>query len=106
MFSGELTMNTLTIAGICIGLLFLGYRFYGRRIEKLYGIDPARKTPAETNYDGVDYVPAKHWFVLFGHHFAAIAGAAPGDVRPRACGEKASPGHPPVPRYSAGALFA
>ena len=70
-------MNTLGIAGVCLALLCLGYRFYGRRIEKLYGIEPERKTPAETNYDGVDYVPAKHWFVLFGHHFAAIAGAAP-----------------------------
>ena len=70
-------MNTLVIGGIAVFLLFLGYRFYGNRIEKLYGIEPDRKTPAVENYDGVDYVPARNWFVLFGHHFASIAGAAP-----------------------------
>ncbi len=70
-------MNTLVLGGIAIGLFLLGYIYYGRRIEKLYGIDPSRKTPALENFDGVDYIPARHWFILFGHHFAAIAGAAP-----------------------------
>lgn len=41
------------------------------------GIDPTRETPAREKFDGVDYVPAKHWSILFGHHFASIAGAAP-----------------------------
>lgn len=58
-------------------LFFLGYRFYARIVGKLYGMDPSRKTPAHEKYDGVDYVPAKHWTVLFGHHFSSIAGAAP-----------------------------
>jgi len=40
-------------------------------------MNPDRTTPAHTKYDGVDFVPAKHWTVLFGHHFASIAGAAP-----------------------------
>ena len=70
-------MNTLVLGALSIVLFFLGYQLYGRKIEKLYGIDPERKTPAQENYDGIDYVPARHWFVLFGHHFAAIAGAAP-----------------------------
>jgi len=70
-------MNTLVVGAVAVCLLYLGYRFYGSIIEMLYGIDPNRKTPAVENYDGVDYVPARHWLVLFGHHFAAIAGAAP-----------------------------
>lgn len=56
--------------------LLLGYRFYGRFVEKRLGVDPERKTPAHTMRDGVDYVPAKAP-VLLGHHFASIAGASP-----------------------------
>jgi carbon starvation protein len=70
-------MNAATLGGIALFLLWLGYRFYGTRIETLFGVDPNRKTPAETEYDGVDFVPASHWFVLVGHHFSSIAGAAP-----------------------------
>ena len=70
-------MNSVMLASIALMFFLLGYRFYGRIIEKLWGIDPSRKTPAVEHYDGVDYVPAKHWTVLFGHHFASIAGAGP-----------------------------
>ena len=70
-------MNSLILTATAFVLFFLGYRFYGRMIEKLWGVDPSRKTPAVEHYDGVDYVPAKHWTVLFGHHFASIAGAGP-----------------------------
>lgn len=70
-------MNSLFVAVGAITLFLLGYRFYSRRIEKLLSIDPARETPANKKFDGIDYVPAKHWSVLFGHHFASIAGAAP-----------------------------
>ena len=52
------------------------YFVYGRILEKVLGVDPARKTPAETRRDGIDYVPAAP-AVLFGHHFASIAGAGP-----------------------------
>ncbi len=69
--------NSLLIAGLVVGALLLGYVFYGRFIAKLWGVDPARKTPAIERPDGVDYVPAKHWTVLFGHHFSSIAGAGP-----------------------------
>ncbi|MBL7156681.1 MAG: carbon starvation protein A [Candidatus Omnitrophica bacterium] len=62
---------------LCGGFFLFGFFFYSKRVEKLIKIDPRRKTPAYTKYDGVDYVPAKHWSVLFGHHFASIAGAAP-----------------------------
>jgi len=70
-------MSIVLLGILVLGIFCVGYRIYGDRIEKVYGIDPDRKTPAVEHYDGVDYVPARHWFVLFGHHFAAIAGAAP-----------------------------
>jgi carbon starvation protein len=46
-------------------------------IKKIFPIDPQRKTPALERGDSLDYVPAKNWLILFGHHFASIAGAAP-----------------------------
>lgn len=70
-------MNPVFIICIVTILFFLAYRFYASRLSKLLNIDPHRKTPAHTKYDGVDYVPAKHWTVLFGHHFSSIAGAGP-----------------------------
>lgn len=57
--------------------LFLGYLFYGRFLaRRVFQLDPERPTPAHTMYDGVDYVPARTP-VLFGHHFASIAGLGP-----------------------------
>ena len=70
-------MNSLIIALGAIVLFWLGYHFYSRAFARIWDIDPSRQTPAHTHYDGVDYVPAKHWTILFGHHFASIAGAAP-----------------------------
>ena len=64
----------LLIASIII--LILGYTFYGRWLARKWGIDPSRETPAHTEYDGVDFVPAKP-SVLLGHHFSSIAGAGP-----------------------------
>lgn len=58
------------------GCLLLGYRFYGRFLEKQFDVDPSRPVPSQTMYDGVDYVPARTP-VLFGHHFSSIAGAGP-----------------------------
>jgi carbon starvation protein len=55
----------------------LAYRFYGRFIAlRVLRLDAARTTPAVRHEDGLDYVPTNR-FVLFGHHFAAIAGAGP-----------------------------
>ncbi len=70
-------MNSLLVAGISIILFITAYHFYGHYLEKLWGISPERKTPAFEKQNGVDYVPAKHWTILFGHHFASIAGAGP-----------------------------
>ncbi len=55
----------------------VAYRFYSRFIaRKVFGLDNNRQTPAHTLNDGKDYVPTNKW-VLFGHHFATIAGAGP-----------------------------
>ena len=70
-------MNSLWVVLFSFSLFIIGYIFYSRRLERLWGIDPSRETPAESKYDGTDYVPAKHWLVLFGHHFSSIAGAGP-----------------------------
>ncbi|CDG84398.1 carbon starvation CstA family protein [Janthinobacterium agaricidamnosum] len=65
----------IVIAAICIYLI--AYRFYSLYIaDKVFGLDARRMTPAHKFNDGLDYVPTNK-FVLFGHHFAAIAGAGP-----------------------------
>ncbi|MFH1790733.1 MAG: carbon starvation CstA family protein, partial [Candidatus Omnitrophota bacterium] len=70
-------MNGIAVIVVSLLCFGAGYALYGRRMERLMRVDPGRKTPAVANYDGVDYVPAKHWSVLFGHHFSSIAGAGP-----------------------------
>ena len=69
-------MNGALLLLIAAACFLVGYFIYARRIERLLGVDPKVPTPAFTKKDGVDYVPA-HPTVLFGHHFAAIAGAGP-----------------------------
>src|SRR3954453_15738400 len=55
----------------------IGYRFYSRFISaKVLALDAQRATPAERFDDGRDFVPTNKW-VVFGHHFAAIAGPGP-----------------------------
>ena len=70
-------MNSVLLLTIATGLFLLGYRFYARKIANIWQIDVNRPTPAVSQFDGIDYVPAKNWFMLFGHHFASIAGAGP-----------------------------
>ena len=65
----------LVVAAICIYLI--AYRFYGLFVaNRALGVDGARQTPAVRHNDGLDYVPTNQ-YVLYGHHFAAIAGAGP-----------------------------
>ena len=65
----------LVIAATCV--YFIAYRFYGQFIaHTVLRIDPKRSTPAQRHNDGLDYCPTDK-YVLFGHHFAAIAGAGP-----------------------------
>lgn len=70
-------MNSLTLVVLAIVFFAAAYRVYAKVICRIFGVDPQEKTPAHTRYDGVDYVPARSWFVLFGHHFSSIAGAGP-----------------------------
>ncbi len=65
----------IIIAAAC--MYVVAYRFYRKFIErKVLGVDAGRATPAYVNQDGKDYVPTNK-VVVFGHHFAAIAGAGP-----------------------------
>lgn len=61
---------------ISIVVLVLGYLFYGRFMDRLFGMDPDRATPAITMADGVDYVPMKPWRVYL-IQFLNIAGVGP-----------------------------
>ena len=69
-------MNGILMMVIAIVVLSAGYLFYGRYLEKKWGIDPNAKTPAYELEDGVDYVPADT-NIVFGHQYASIAGAGP-----------------------------
>jgi carbon starvation protein len=65
----------LVVAAVCT--YAVAYRFYARFLAlRVFELDDRRATPAERLENGVDFVPTHRW-VLFGHHFAAIAGAGP-----------------------------
>ncbi|HEX7853077.1 MAG TPA: carbon starvation CstA family protein [Sphingobium sp.] len=71
------TVNALWIVVAAVSLFLVAYRYYALFIgRRVMGLDPARPTPAVRRADGLDYV-ATDRSVLFGHHFAAIAGAGP-----------------------------
>lgn len=71
------TISAVWLLVAAVSVYAVAYRFYSRFIaRKVFELDNNRKTPAENLNDGKDYVPTNKW-VLFGHHFAAIAGAGP-----------------------------
>jgi carbon starvation protein len=70
-------MNSLVIAVVSLVLFSWAYFFYAKKLESLWHVDTKKATPAYSKYDSVDYIPAKNWLVLFGHHFSSIAGAGP-----------------------------
>ncbi len=71
------TISALWIVSAAVSIFFIAYRFYARFIvTRALQVDPSRATPAWRRNDGLDYVPTEKT-VLFGHHFAAIAGAGP-----------------------------
>ncbi|HEX8478269.1 MAG TPA: carbon starvation CstA family protein [Telluria sp.] len=71
------TINAVWIVAASVCVYLIAYRFYSLFLSnKVAGLDPLRQTPAYKFNDGLDYVPTNR-FVLFGHHFAAIAGAGP-----------------------------
>ncbi|QOY35436.1 carbon starvation CstA family protein [Anaerobacillus isosaccharinicus] len=69
-------MNLLLLLAIAGAVFMIAYFTYGKYIETKLRVDPNKETPANTLYDGIDYVPAKKP-VLLGHHFATIAGGGP-----------------------------
>jgi len=71
------SINAVWIVVAAVSVYLIAYRFYSLYIaDKVFGLDARRQTPAYKYNDGLDYVPTNR-FVLFGHHFAAIAGAGP-----------------------------
>src|SRR5512140_510581 len=70
-------INALWLVTAAICTFAVGYRFYSKFLaSKVLALDPQRATPAERLEDGRDFVPTNKW-VVFGHHFAAIAGPGP-----------------------------
>ena len=70
-------MNATILIVIGLAAFAAGYFVYSRYVaERIYALDPDYKTPAHTMKDGVDFVPTNK-FVLWGHHFTSVAGAAP-----------------------------
>src|SRR5512134_2934234 len=71
------TINAAWLVVAAIGTYLVAYRVYSRFLAyRVFGLDERRATPAERLTNGRDFVPTSRW-VLFGHHFAAIAGAGP-----------------------------
>ena len=71
------TINAAWILVAGVSSYVIAYRFYSRFIAyKVFGLDDRRATPAERLNNGRDFYPTTRW-VLYGHHFAAIAGAGP-----------------------------
>ena len=71
------TISALWVVAAALCTYLIAYRYYSLFIaDRVLGLDGTRQTPAWKHNDGLDYVPTnKH--VLYGHHFAAIAGAGP-----------------------------
>ena len=71
------TINAAWLLTAAVCTYVIAYRFYSKFLAtRVFGLDPRRATPAERYNNGRDFVPTNRW-VLFGHHFAAIAGAGP-----------------------------
>ncbi|HSP31461.1 MAG TPA: carbon starvation CstA family protein, partial [Halomonas sp.] len=70
-------MSAIFLLVVGLGAMAVGYFVYSKFIaEKIYQLDPDFRTPAHEFEDGIDYVPTNR-FVLWGHHFTSVAGAAP-----------------------------
>ena len=69
-------MNVLVILALAIASFLVAGKYYSKKLALNLGLDPSNPTPAVKNCDGRDYVPTKT-YVIFAHHFSAIAGAGP-----------------------------
>jgi carbon starvation protein len=71
------TVSAVWFVVAAVAIYAIAYRFYGAFLAaRVFALDPRRRTPAERLNDGRDFVPTNRW-VVFGHHFAAIAGPGP-----------------------------
>ena len=71
------SINAIWLVAAALSVFSIGYRFYSKFIaDRVLQLDPTRATPAVLRNDGLDYVPTDKW-IVYGHHFAAIAGAGP-----------------------------
>src|SRR4051794_6681794 len=70
-------VNSIWLVAAAISIFLIGFRFYAKFIAaRVLMLDDRRATPAERLRDGRDYEPTNKW-IVFGHHFAAIAGPGP-----------------------------
>ena len=70
-------MESILLALTAFLVFFLGYRFYSAFLARvIFRLDPEFRTPAHELRDNIDYMPTNK-FVLWGHHFTSVAGAAP-----------------------------
>jgi len=70
-------MQSLVMAVVGVAMMVLGYFLYSSFLSKrVFKLSPDYETPSRKYQDGVDYVPSNKW-VLWGHHFTSVAGAAP-----------------------------
>ena len=70
-------INAVWVLTAALCTFAIGYRFYSKFIaNRVFGLSAFNETPACVINDGKDFVPTHKW-VVFGHHFAAIAGAGP-----------------------------
>ena len=69
-------MSLIAVGTAGLLLLLVGYLVYGRFVASVFGLDPARRTPAHEFNDGCDFIPTRP-VVLLGQHFAAIAAVGP-----------------------------
>jgi carbon starvation protein len=70
-------MSAIVLMAVGLGAFAVGYLFYSRFIaERIFQLDADFRTPAHVQEDGVDFVPTNR-YVLWGHHFTSVAGAAP-----------------------------
>jgi len=70
-------MNSAFISLMSLVFFAAGYRYYAVKMRRVWKISKDNITPAHAKYNGMDFVPARNWFFLFGHHFSSIAGAGP-----------------------------
>src|SRR5699024_4352667 len=70
-------MRPLDMAVVGVAMMVVGYYLYSSFLSKrVFKLSPDYETPSRKYQDGVDYVPSNKW-VLWGHHFTSVAGAAP-----------------------------